>query len=311
MSDDEASLTEQGGFYASERQEYVIHAKVKNNLILSRVLESHKNVASFCKAHGLEQSTIGQFINMKAPALTCDGEWRLAALRLSDALMCHPGELFDEEQRVAELASNEVFIEATREQAMRIASGSIEQFENREFVGKLLDRLTRRQANVLRMRFYDDLTLEECAASLDVTRERVRQIELLALRRLRKFAGYVTAEDDDSDDQAPEAEDDIETSAQVTAPPAKADAASSAADQWSPERKDMRRWASKHQRWPTRLYRTTDHDLWVEVLPNGTRQVDLNDETSVTDWLGAGDNTDLRRSVIDAAISEARAKSAA
>ena len=53
----------------------------------------------------------------------------------------------------------------------------------------ILDSLTAREAKVLRMRFgiemNTDHTLEEVGKQFDVTRERIRQIEAKALRKLR------------------------------------------------------------------------------------------------------------------------------
>jgi RNA polymerase primary sigma factor len=59
----------------------------------------------------------------------------------------------------------------------------------REATQDILDGLTAREAKVLRMRFGIDMntdhTLEEVGKQFDVTRERIRQIEAKALRKLR------------------------------------------------------------------------------------------------------------------------------
>ena len=59
----------------------------------------------------------------------------------------------------------------------------------RDVVKEVLDSLTPREAKVLRMRFgiemNTDQTLEEVGKQFDVTRERIRQIEAKALRKLR------------------------------------------------------------------------------------------------------------------------------
>jgi len=56
-------------------------------------------------------------------------------------------------------------------------------------VKQVLDSLSPREAKVLRMRFgiemQSDHTLEEVGKQFDVTRERIRQIEAKALRKLR------------------------------------------------------------------------------------------------------------------------------
>ena len=62
----------------------------------------------------------------------------------------------------------------------------------RDVVKELLDAMTPREAKVLRMRFgigtATDHTLEEVGRQFDVTRERVRQIEAAALRKLKNPA---------------------------------------------------------------------------------------------------------------------------
>ena len=59
----------------------------------------------------------------------------------------------------------------------------------REATAEVLESLTAREAKVLRMRFgigmNTDHTLEEVGKQFDVTRERIRQIEAKALRKLR------------------------------------------------------------------------------------------------------------------------------
>jgi RNA polymerase primary sigma factor len=59
----------------------------------------------------------------------------------------------------------------------------------REATTEVLEGLTAREAKVLRMRFgiemNTDHTLEEVGKQFDVTRERIRQIEAKALRKLR------------------------------------------------------------------------------------------------------------------------------
>lgn len=58
-----------------------------------------------------------------------------------------------------------------------------------EAISEALDELTPREAKVLRMRFgldlNNDFTLEEIGKQFDVTRERIRQIEAKAIRKLR------------------------------------------------------------------------------------------------------------------------------
>ncbi|MCL2022041.1 MAG: RNA polymerase sigma factor RpoD [Betaproteobacteria bacterium] len=68
-------------------------------------------------------------------------------------------------------------------------SEAILQADLQEVIAEILDTLTQREAKVLRLRFgiemSTDHTLEEVGKQFDVTRERIRQIEAKALRKLR------------------------------------------------------------------------------------------------------------------------------
>lgn len=76
----------------------------------------------------------------------------------------------------------------------------------RKVMGEILSTLTPREAKVLRMRFgiemNKDHTLEEVGKQFDVTRERIRQIEAKALRKLRhptrsdQLKGFLDSQDD-------------------------------------------------------------------------------------------------------------------
>ena len=77
----------------------------------------------------------------------------------------------------------------------------------KEVLGELLHTLTPREAKVLSMRFgikmNTDHTLEEVGKQFDVTRERIRQIEAKALRKLRhpnRAARLLNFLDENSDD---------------------------------------------------------------------------------------------------------------
>ena len=70
---------------------------------------------------------------------------------------------------------------------VRVVADTVEGL--REATQNMLGGLTSREAKVLRMRFGIDMntdhTLEEVGKQFDVTRERIRQIEAKALRKLR------------------------------------------------------------------------------------------------------------------------------
>lgn len=60
---------------------------------------------------------------------------------------------------------------------------------NKETVGQLLECLDDRERDIIIKRYYNGLTLEQVGSLLNLTRERIRQIEDKALRRMRKYCG--------------------------------------------------------------------------------------------------------------------------
>ncbi|MBD8453239.1 sigma-70 family RNA polymerase sigma factor [Serratia rubidaea] len=80
-------------------------------------------------------------------------------------------------------------------------SASVQSLELRENISSVLDTLLPREKQIIKMRFgigmTQDLTLEDIGKQFDVTRERIRQIEAKALRKLRhrsrvsKLGGFV------------------------------------------------------------------------------------------------------------------------
>lgn len=177
-------------------REYVLHVKVKNNLILGRILQRHETVAEFCRVWDLPQTKVGALINMKDPALTTRGAWTKYALDVADALGELPEDLFTEEQRTARLAQNEAFVEMSRQQALAACGDFASALENRDFVEKLLARAThtKQQRRVLDMRYGLQTGVPmleaEVAEALGLSKTRVNQIEAKALRRLRGLLNY-------------------------------------------------------------------------------------------------------------------------
>lgn len=64
------------------------------------------------------------------------------------------------------------------------ASGWVEDQDRKELVAHLLSTLPEREAMVLRMRFFDDMTLFEAGRTMGISRERARQLEVRALERI-------------------------------------------------------------------------------------------------------------------------------
>lgn len=186
---------------------YRVTVQVRNNLILEAIERmGHKSVASFCKAEGLSQSMLGELISLRVPPITKLGEFSSLAKKLMEIFGAAPCELWTDEQLVMALPMNKVNrkvdleeIEALKNLERMVVpqladNTANEDFQNRHSVtDEMLRSLTKREAAVLRMRFglgtHHEQTMEEVGKSLDVTRERARQIEKKAIRTLRRTLG--------------------------------------------------------------------------------------------------------------------------
>ena len=58
----------------------------------------------------------------------------------------------------------------------------------KHLVGEAFEALSPREAKIFRLRYWHDLTLEEVGQMFELTRERIRQIENNALRKLRSYS---------------------------------------------------------------------------------------------------------------------------
>ena len=176
-------------------KDYRITLKVRNNRILRAVEEAGgKFGGKWCEANGVDYHKAVQLVAMTASPINEDGHLIKAAVQLCDALNKTPDDLWSKEQiyplekNFSELEMNHEQVVSLLSNEQRVGELDTSQIENKEaarLIGNALATLTRQEEKVINLRFYKDMTLDECASSLDVTRERIRQIEKKALRKLR------------------------------------------------------------------------------------------------------------------------------
>jgi len=184
---------------------YLVKVSIRNNLIIKAIHKAgYRNVSQFCEQNGMGKTQLTALISLKTPPLTQDGEFRETAKSLMGHLCALPTDLWTTEQLTMELRRNtstkEVDLNAmvaalgmNSEEALHLIEGpspekELEDKEAAEVVNEMLDTLTPREAKVLRMRFGIDCsehTLEEAGRVLDVTKERIRQIEAKAMRKMK------------------------------------------------------------------------------------------------------------------------------
>lgn len=178
--------------------EYRIDVKVKNNLILKKIEKSgYKTVGEFARKNNIHASAIGSIVNMTESPLLKDGKFRDVIYKISDLLNCCPEDFFTESQLYAILKTNKRTLEVNesemkfmleyKEDNKSLEEIVMEDYKN-NIIKENLSLLTQREEKVLRLRFgFDERehTLEEVSKIIGITRERVRQTEAKALRKLR------------------------------------------------------------------------------------------------------------------------------
>lgn len=177
-------------------KDYRITVKVRNNRILKAIEDVGGNIgAKWCEANGLGYMRVNAFIQLKSGPLNANGDLFPDALRLCEVLGKLPEELWSNEQLYPlernfsemEMDYSQVVAMLPAEQQSYLPDYShLEQEQAKKLIGRALSTLTDRERKLIQMRFEDDLHLENCAKYFDVTRERVRQIEAKALRKLRR-----------------------------------------------------------------------------------------------------------------------------
>lgn len=179
--------------------DYRVTVKVQNNNILS-IIESrgYASMRDFCKKTGFVYATLMKMVNLKQPPIDRQGQMRSVVYKLADLLDSYPEELFSVAQMETALEDNRKTFNVSEAEAMFMLQNQQEQKlleetvledQKKKALDTMISTLPPREAKVLRMRFGigngNEYTLEEISNALNVNRERVRQIEAKALRRLR------------------------------------------------------------------------------------------------------------------------------
>lgn len=183
-------------------EEYRIDLKVRNNVILYKIEKAgYKTLGEFCRMNNLmsHYSRLGRIVNMTDSPLNTKGEFHLIVERIAELLNCSPLDLFTDTQIHTLLKTNKRSLQVNEAEMKFMLENSNNQKMLEEIVdderrdneiNKQLNTLSPREQKVINMRFgmgdYSrEYSLDEVGESIECSRERVRQIEAKALRKLR------------------------------------------------------------------------------------------------------------------------------
>jgi len=183
-------------------EEYRIDVKVKNNIILYKIEKAgYKTLGEFCRINGIMKyvSQIGSIVNMKESPLQSDGEFRKCIIHIADLLGCAPLDFFTDTQLHTILKSNKRSLQVNeaemrfmldQQNDTKLLENIVLDEQQENAIKDALQTLTPREQRIIEMRhglgqYKDEHTFEQCAQIENCTRERIRQIEAKALRKLR------------------------------------------------------------------------------------------------------------------------------
>jgi DNA-binding CsgD family transcriptional regulator len=175
--------------------DYRVRISVRNARLLRAIEQAgYKPGPQFAAAVGISYSgSLLPYLNLTRSPLNCEGLLRECAWALCDFLGASPSDLWSD-SHLQPLKKNhssvdldvdrlQVLIAGGRAPAdpLRIAS----HMQAGIILQDAIKSLTPREANVIHARFFIGDSLDELAEKMNVTRERIRQIESKALRKLR------------------------------------------------------------------------------------------------------------------------------
>jgi len=174
------------------QDEYLVKVTVRNNLILRRMKElgikTQEDLAQMCN---MSQPTVSALIGMRIRAVNkVTGDWTDHAYRLALALRADPEDLWTEKQRDMMLDRSSREVSMSEDAVMQLASGlgperMAQHALTSERIDAALDTLDARERAAVKARFFDGATFDDIGREYGISRERVRQLVMRALRKLR------------------------------------------------------------------------------------------------------------------------------
>lgn len=183
---------------ASETPDLRLELRSRNNVLWHAIYDVYQTVAEFCRENDVSQQSVSSLLNLKQSPYGSRDELRTIAKRLCDIVGIGADELFPKHLYTGKFSLRIAEVESRRFLSLRSAErlalppnqeDGVFADERHKAVLDTLKTLTTREEKVITQRFGFDgsggLSLDEVAANFGVSRERIRQIEMKALRKLR------------------------------------------------------------------------------------------------------------------------------
>ena len=168
--------------------DYAVKVTVRNGRILSLMKkEGFETLTALATAAGVSYTYLVDTVGLKRKPLGKGGDWTDAALKISIALKVPPEDLWSDAQQDMKLEQNstEVFMDEAQVAGILSGHDMSRAIAMKNDVLAAIGHLRPREQQVIKGRFLEDKSLEEVGAEMQVGRERIRQIEAKALRKMK------------------------------------------------------------------------------------------------------------------------------
>ena len=177
-------------------EDFNIKVSVRNGRLLRAIRAKYDSVSDLSRQLVRGKSQLQSLVTMKLKPFNHKG-WTDLALDVAAMVGKEPEELWPEHLRELQLLKSTSEMEVGLDSVKRIIQDGSTEKTLTQFsaISDLSQELTPRQRKCIALRFALKHTLDETAKVLGVSRERARQIEAKALRRMRRaatFHGYRT-----------------------------------------------------------------------------------------------------------------------
>jgi RNA polymerase sigma factor (sigma-70 family) len=170
-------------------KDFSIKVTVRNGRLLRAIRKNFESVAEFSRCLGRSGTAVNNLVTMRVKPFTNNG-WTELALDVSALAGEDPEDLWPEYMREVSLqrATAELNADLSEVQAITQSKSPEKQIAQLDAVRQLVSGLTPRELQVLERRFVEGATLQETADELNISQERLRQIEAKTLRKMKSRA---------------------------------------------------------------------------------------------------------------------------
>ena len=174
-------------------KDYELQIAIKNAPLLNLMrMNGIESLAQLKRLTDTPYQSLINLANLKISIFGSLGEPRQFVIKLADFFGVLPENLAPEAQHYVGLEKNRATVQVNAEQMFALTNMAetdpemlLEHDQMIAVTNEMINGLNWRYKKVLKMRFFEEKTLEECSKELSVTRERIRQIEQKALRIMR------------------------------------------------------------------------------------------------------------------------------